>query len=661
MKLATAALLLLAHSTTTFSQSNDTTTWSILMGGIRKTGFVKRWKNPDGSFTEWRQFNDRGRGDSTIVTYSLDQRGFIVALNGGGVDYYKKPVSEKFKIVDGFARWENLDERKEKKIDNEAAFQPSDIRLYRNFNHYFNSPNQKINVIPSGESSLIVLTEHKLLDGKRVRLAAVNEGGYDPNYVWIDDNNDFFAYPGDYHAYIAKGYESQNFDLLKIQLQWTDIRYEALCKKLSEIPAGVVIRNASLFDSKNGTVKPNTTIVVENGIVREVTNKKNVRIPRNYKIIDAQGKFVMPGLWDNHIHYQDHSYGIMLVGCGITNARDMASGFVTLERKKAIDDGRAIGPRILLSGIIEGLSPFTAPSKAIASEDEGKKFIAEYAALGYGQIKLYSSLKPEWVKPLAAEAKRFNLRVSGHIPAHMLAEEAVRDGFDEITHINMLFLNFYGKELDTRTPARFVTVAQKAAFFEFEDPTWKTFLSLLKEHNTVIDPTVTNLESKLTGKAGEFSPTVASIANRLPESTQQSYRSGPTLQIPNGLEETYATSFINILKMIKQLHDNGITIIPGTDTYPTGFMLHRELENYVRAGIPNNEVLKMATWTSAQVNRKSDQYGTIEPNRPADIIIIDGDPLKNIQDLHNVEIVIKDKAVYQTKDLLEAVSIKSYK
>jgi imidazolonepropionase-like amidohydrolase len=112
--------------------------------------------------------------------------------------------------------------------------------------------------------------------------------------------------------------------------------------------------------------------------------------------------------------------------------------------------------------------------------------------------------------------------------------------------------------------------------------------------------------------------------------------------------------------MVKALYDNGVTIVPGTDAF-AGFTLHSELENYVKAGIPNIEVLKIATITSAAVAKKSDQFGSIEKNKVADILIIDGDPIKNMEDIRKVEIVIKGNDIYQTKDILEKISIKYFK
>ena len=146
----------------------------------------------------------------------------------------------------------------------------------------------------------------------------------------------------------------------------------------------------------------------------------------------------------------------------------------------------------------------------------------------------------------------------------------------------------------------------------------------------------------------------------MPLNIQRSFKTGSSLEIPPGMENTYEQSFLNMLKFIKVLYDNQVTILPGTDAF-AGFTLIRELENYVRAGIPNEEVLKMATLTSAKIAGKADNYGTIEIGKIADLIIIDGNPIENIKDLNKIEIVIKDTSLYKTKDLFELLSIEYFK
>jgi hypothetical protein len=220
----------------------------------------------------------------------------------------------------------------------------------------------------------------------------------------------------------------------------------------------------------------------------------------------------------------------------------------------------------------------------------------------------------------------------------------------------MLFLNFYGKDLDTRTPARFTTVAQKAAAFDFQSSEFKHFIGILKEKHIVVDPTVTVFETMFTGKSGEQHPATASVSSRLPLAVQRQLTTGPGLSVPAGMEDTYQKSFDAMLKMVKQLYDNKIVIVPGTDGL-AGITLHRELVNYVKAGIPSSEVLKIATSQSAAVAGKSADYGSISKGKVADIIIINGDPIRDMNDLSKVEMVIKNNKMYSVKDIDQSLSI----
>jgi hypothetical protein len=150
-----------------------------------------------------------------------------------------------------------------------------------------------------------------------------------------------------------------------------------------------------------------------------------------------------------------------------------------LTRAKQFREGTIIGPRVeIMSGFIDGKDPMAAPTGTlIGSVEEGKKAIQDYAAKGYQQIKLYSSIKPSWVKPLADEAHRLGLRVCGHIPAFMTATTAIQNGYDEITHLNMLALNFFGDTIDTRDPRRFSVPAQRTASLDLQGSEMKKFIS----------------------------------------------------------------------------------------------------------------------------------------------------------------------------------------
>jgi imidazolonepropionase-like amidohydrolase len=146
----------------------------------------------------------------------------------------------------------------------------------------------------------------------------------------------------------------------------------------------------------------------------------------------------------------------------------------------------------------------------------------------------------------------------------------------------------------------------------------------------------------------------------LPPELQRNFKSGGALEVPDGQEAVYAASFQKLLEMTKLLHDNGITIVPGTDDV-AGFVLHKELENYSKAGIPNADVLKIATLQSAKVAGKEKEFGSLEPGKVADIIIINGDPLRQMSDIRRVQTIIKGQEIYESSALYKAISIEPLK
>ena len=658
-------MLLLSITLSTFSipilAQTDTTEWTVLLGGNR-AGFSKRWRNPDGGFSESFQYNDRGRGDSSFSTYRLDESGYLTYLEASGVDYLKKPSFERFRLGGGKATWSNNAERDSATVRGWADYVPLKIPVNMPFRHYLNAPDSSIRHLPSGSSKLEVLAEHVLPDGKKVRLVSVFGLALTPTYAWIDEQAELFANAGDWLAVIRKGYEDMNAVLLEAQRKFEGSYFGDLAGRLSHgYGPGMAIRNVKLFDAVTGKARRHATLLIAGGRILDVEYGRT-RIPRDFLVIEGKGRFVMPGMWDMHVHYNSDVEGLQSIACGVTNVRDMGNGETLLDKKRDIDVGKVIGPRLqVLAGFIDGAGPYAGPVGArIESVAEGISAIRRYDSLGYRHIKLYSSIRPEWVRPMAEEAKRLGMRVSGHIPAHMTAVEAVEDGYDEIQHANMVFLNFYGKDLDTRTPLRFSVVAERAAGFDFESGSYRSLLRTLKENRVAVDPTVTVFEDMFQGREGVTSPSLVDIDDRFPLTLRRAFRSGSGLSIPPGMEETYRSSYASVLKLVKSLHDHGITLVPGTDGM-AGFQLHREMINYSKAGIPNAEVLRIATLLSATVAGKTDGFGSIQKGKFADLVMIDGNPLRDMQDIRKVDLVVKDGTWYRSREVLEAIAIREWR
>jgi hypothetical protein len=202
---------------------------------------------------------------------------------------------------------------------------------------------------------------------------------------------------------------------------------------------------------------------------------------------------------------------------------------------------------------------------------------------------------------------------------------------------------------------RFTAVAEHAQDFGPENPEVRSFIEFLKRHHTVLDPTVNVFEGLFSDEPTKVTLGLEDIAPRFPEQIRRGMLSN-ALTIPRGEEAAYHSAFPAMLRLLKALYDAGVTIIPGTDSL-AGYMLIHELELYVRAGIPPNEVLRMATLTSARVIGEEYERGVIAPGKLADMILVDGDPTTNIADLHKVITVIKGGNLFNPVGIEQALGV----
>jgi hypothetical protein len=244
------------------------------------------------------------------------------------------------------------------------------------------------------------------------------------------------------------------------------------------------------------------------------------------------------------------------------------------------------------------------------------------------------------------------------VPAFTTAEAMVRAGYDELQHINQVFLNFLaGPEDDTRTLLRFKLVAEKAHALDLESPAVQEFLKLLVERGVAVDPTIATFEAMFRQDMGQPSPTYGMIAEHLPI-TYQRYLRQAEMDATPAQRAVYRSSYRKMLDMVRRMEAAGITVMPGTDGVP-GFLLHRELELYVEAGIPAARVLQMATLDTAR-ELGFDGFGAIEAGMNADVILVDGDPTTDISALRRVAMVTKGIDVYFPAEIYTAMGVKPF-
>src|SRR5262249_30239413 len=272
----------------------------------------------------------------------------------------------------------------------------------------------------------------------------------------------------------------------KAQQAADDVWSGRIAKALAHVPKGdLVIRNARLFDPRDLTVTPGMSVLIHGDRIIRVASDTDFNASANAEVIDAHGRFLMPGLWDNHQHFSDID-GPLDLANGVTSARDMANDTDTfLQRVARFDNGSELGPRVLKAGIIDGTGEFAGPTKMrVDTAEQAIKDVDWYADHGYVQIKIYSSVKPELVPIIADHAHARGLRVSGHVPAFMSARQFVEGGADEIQHLNFIVLNFLFPDVkETRNRDRFIKVAEHASEFTPDKSEVRDFINFLERHH----------------------------------------------------------------------------------------------------------------------------------------------------------------------------------
>ncbi|HWO25559.1 MAG TPA: amidohydrolase family protein [Kofleriaceae bacterium] len=610
----------------------------------------------DGTRRTHYTFNDRGRGPDVRTELRVDATGAPRFFRATGHAYEKQPVDERLDEQGGQLAWRSPSEHGQAPAGS-GFYVPIEDSLGTSLvRALLRAPGRRLRLLPAGEAW--IEGDHMVeLPGRRLRQVAVAGLTYAPFLVWLDEEGELFAYPSSWISTIREGAASLIPLLLAAEQTWYAARAADLAKKLAHRPpaAGLAITHARVFDAERRAVIPDATVIVVGDRITAVGGAQT-QVPAGAQVIDARGRTLLPGFWDMHVHVQD-STSVLALASGVTTVRDLGNDIDELSARSArITAGTELGPTILRSGFIDGPGKYAAPTGVLVSTpDEARAAVRRYADLGVAQIKVYSSVAPELVPVITAAAHERGLRVSGHVPMGMNAAQAVEAGFDELQHANFLFLQFLaGPTDDTRTPLRFLRVAERAASLDLGGAEVRAFLDLLAARRTVIDPTVAIFEALLTSDPGQMDPMAAPFAGRLPAQVERAVRGGG-LPAPGGLRATYRASYEAMLRMVKLAYDRGIPVVAGTDA--GGFAYPRELELYVRAGIPAPEVLALATLGAARVMRQDREVGSIAPGKRADLVLVDGDPTRDISAIRNADVVVCRGVVFDPAELLAASGI----
>ncbi len=438
----------------------DAVRYSMMLAG-NKAGVLALWSTPDGARHNFFAFNDRGRGPRLTTRIVVDDKGIPTEIDATGNDYLKGPVDERFRLAGGKATWSNKSEKGEKQLAGPAFYAPIDAILSGEMETaLLAAPGGRLPLLPEGEASIERALDRTVeVAGKprKVTLYEVSGLGFTPSPTWLAEDRSLFATGSDWAVVIRDGAEAAWPALLEAQKARASRRGEEVARKLQKkLARPLWIQHARLFDSETATVKEGMSVLIADGRIVAVAPDREAKPAPDQDVMDSRGKMLLPGLWDMHVHLGDWDDGVLHLAAGVTTVRDLANDIDHLhELRTKFDAGTLAGPHILMAGFIDGRGPYQGPTRVFAdTPQEAKADVERYKSLGYEQIKIYSSVKPELVPVIAAEAHRNGMRVSGHVPAFMTMQQAVEQGYDEVQHANFWFLNFLFDTVRTRARPR---------------------------------------------------------------------------------------------------------------------------------------------------------------------------------------------------------------
>jgi len=446
-----------------------------------------------------------------------------------------------------------------------------------------------------------------------------------------------------------------------------------------------VIEGGTLIDGNGGPPVEDSLIIIEGNRIKAVSQKGKLQTPAGAQIINAEGKFIIPGFVDMHIHYY-HWLAEILLAHGITTIYDF--GNVTdwiLAQKEAVAKGKVKGPRIFSVGpVIDGPSGDRERADSVGTPEEARRMIRELISKGVDGIKVYQNMTLDIFKAIVEEAHRAGLPVGGHIKK-MTAREAVEAGLDLIIHSSGIaesmihdpdMLERFKRERIPYLPSgenpHYVWLSYPASdpWYLIDPADMDEFIELLVNRNVYINPTASSVWEGVIPRREEFDQEVRKIftdpalayipptSHYDPDIPDISYLDLWLNPYPPGADwltdeerDRVSRSYKTYQEFIRRYVEKGGKVLPGEDPVGSGtpgIGLHHELQLLVDAGISPMQALVSATKWSAEFIRKDDQLGTVEPGKLADIVLLNGDPLSDIANTKKIDTVMKDGKVLDT-------------
>ena len=426
----------------------------------------------------------------------------------------------------------------------------------------------------------------------------------------------------------------------------------------------VVINNVSVVDVQSGEVWADQTVILERNRIASVGPSRSAKYPRNAPSLNGHGYFLIPGLWDMHVHlvFGDWFPGArditlpLLVANGVTGVRDMGSELeIVQDWRNEIEAGRLLGPRIFTSGpMLDGPQPRFPSSIAITTPEDGRRGVDQLKQRGADFIKLQSLVPREAVFAIADEAKKQELAFAGHVPDSVRASEMSEAGMKSFEHLIGIFEGSSPGEDDFlkggKTEGRFLE--------SYDSGRAAALASLLAKNQTWQCPTL------VWERGGNLIDVTDFAKDGRAKYVPASWKNKTWKRFADEIMKAYGTDDIAVrkkfiekeLEVVQLLHKAGVPFLAGTDTPPgvyvfPGYSLHEELQRFVAAGFTPLEALQTATLNAARFLGVDQQLGTIEKGKLADLVLLNANPLEDISNTQKIAAVIVNGRYYSGKDL----------
>jgi imidazolonepropionase-like amidohydrolase len=514
-------------------------------------------------------------------------------------------------------------------------------------------PSGKVKIEPRGEDSVSI-------GGKEQRLKHyVIEGlVWGREALWFDAKNNLvaavtFDAEFDHFEAVREGYESAlgtfvgraGADGMASLAEYAKGISGSRAEKLALI-------GGTLIDGNGSAAIADATVVIEKGRITAAGLRAQVKVPSGAKEIDARGKFILPGLWDMHAHFEQVEWGPVYLAAGATTVRDVGNEFEFITAvRDAVAAGRGLGPRLFLAGVVDGSGPLQLGVERVDTPEQARMWVHRYHDAGFQQMKIYSSAKLEELKAVTSEAHKLGMTVTGHVPEGIDTYQAIEAGQDQINHLQ--YVAAMMRDPSPKDASRADRLKANAGI-DVNSEKAKSAIRFLLQHHTVLDPTLAIYEffSASTARPpASFEPGVNKTA---PELAAQLTDVGPPSPDTPLMERINAKN----LEILGALHKAGVPIVAGTDQTVPGHSLYREIELYVQAGFTPMEAIQAATIVPARVMGVNQEVGTIEIGKRADVILLDANPLDSIRNIRSVKYVITDGTMYDCAELWRSVGFK---